>query len=145
MRAFLSTVDFAEVGPARFTAPDFRPGTVRHVVLFRYRPETTAAQADEVLRRFRALRDAPRPDGRLTIRSLEAGRQENGEGAGGGFDHGFVVTFGSEGDRNHYIGAPVLTDPAHIDPVHAEFKAFAGPFIAEALVWDVVEGQAVSG
>jgi hypothetical protein len=130
----------ADVGVQEFTARDFRPGLVRHVVLFRYRDEVTAAQKEEVLRRFRALADSPRPDGRPYVVSIEAGVQTSGEGAGGGFEHGIVVTFASEGDRNFYVGTPVVDDPAHQDPEHARFKEFVRPLLAEGgvLVFDVV-------
>nr|WP_246314766.1 Dabb family protein [Kineococcus aurantiacus] len=126
----------AEVGVAAFTARDFRPGLVRHVVLFRYRPEVDADQREEVLRRFRALADSPR-DGAPYIVSIEAGPQTSGEGVDGGFDHGIVVTFASEGDRNHYVGTPVVEDPAFSDPEHARFKEFVGPLLADVLVFDV--------
>ncbi|MEZ0164412.1 Dabb family protein [Kineococcus sp. LSe6-4] len=130
----------AEVGAEEFTARDFRPGLVRHVVLFRYRLEVTAAQKEEVLHRFRALAASRRPDGRPYVVSVEAGPQTSGEGAGGEFEHGIVVTFASEGDRNYYVGAPVVEDPAFQDPEHARFKEFAGPLIADGgvLVFDVV-------
>lgn len=133
------TALLAEVGVERFTARDFRPGLVRHVVLFRYRDEVTPAQKEEVLQRFRALADGPRPDGQPYVVSIEAGEQTSGEGAGGGFEHGIVVTFASEGDRNFYVGTPVVDDPAHSDPAHAEFKGFVGPLLADdgVLVFDV--------
>ena len=129
----------AEVGAQEFTARTFRPGVVRHVVLFRYREEVSAAQKEEVLTRFRALAHSPRPDGRPYVVSIEAGEQTSGEDAGGGFEHGIVVTFASEGDRNFYVGAPVVDDPAFQDPEHARFKEFVGPLLAEGgvLVFDV--------
>lgn len=134
------TALLAEVGVEEFTARDFRPGVVRHVVLFRYRDHVTPAQKEEVLQRFRALATSPRPDGRPYVVSIEAGTQTSGEGAGGGFEHGIVVTFASEGDRNFYVGTPVVDDPAHLDPEHARFKEFVGPLLADGgvLVFDVV-------
>jgi hypothetical protein len=129
----------AEVGPATFTARDYRPATVRHVVLFRYRDDVTGEQQQEVLRRFRALADSER-DGERYVVSIEAGEQASGEGAAP-FRHGIVVTFASEGDRNYYVGTPVLDDPAHLDPAHAQFKEFVGPLLHPSdgvLVFDVV-------
>ncbi|GAA4978829.1 Dabb family protein [Kineococcus glutinatus] len=131
----------AAVGAAAFTARDHRPGLVRHIVLFRYRQEVTEAQKAEVLRRFLALADSRRADGERYITSVEAGGQGSGEGAGGGYEHGVVVTFASEGDRNHYVGAPVVEDPAYCDAEHAAFKEFVGPLLhpdGGALVFDVV-------
>jgi hypothetical protein len=126
----------ADVGVETFTARDFRPGLVRHVVLFRYRPEVDEAQKGEVLRRFRGLATSPR-DGAPYVVSIEAGEQTSGEGAGGGFEHGIVVTFASEGDRNFYVGTPVVADPEFFDPEHARFKEFVGPLLADVLVFDV--------
>jgi hypothetical protein len=133
----------AAVGPREFTARDYRPGLIRHVVLFRYRDEVTADTKDEVLRRFLDLASSTR-DGSRYIVSIEAGPQGSGEGNGGGFEHGIVVTFASEGDRNHYVGTPVVTDPAYSDPRHAAFKEFVGPLLAQdgVLVFDVVEARA---
>jgi hypothetical protein len=108
-------------------------------VLFRYREEVTPAQKAEVLTRFRALADSWRADGQPYVVSIEAGEQTSGEGAGGGFEHGIVVTFASEGDRNHYVGTPVVDDPAFQDAAHAAFKEFVGPLLAEGgvLVFDL--------
>ncbi|WP_432542932.1 Dabb family protein [Kineococcus sp. SYSU DK002] len=125
-----------ELDVATITARGFRPGLVRHVVLFRYRDEVGAEQRQEVLTRFRALAASPR-DGEPYVVSLEAGEQTSPEGAGGGFEHGIVVTFASEGDRNYYVGDPVAPDPAHHDPEHARFKEFVGPLLADVLVFDV--------
>lgn len=127
------------VGVERFTAPDYAPGDIVHVVLFRFAPEVDAAAKAEVERRFRALQSEPDRDRGRYILSIEAGTQASGEGAGGGFELGFVVRFASEGDRNYYVGAPVQTDPAFFDPAHAAFKEFVGPLVADVLVYDIVD------
>lgn len=139
----LSTLrqELADVGVERFTARDHRPGLVRHVVLLAYRDDVTAEQKADVLRRFRALAYAPHTDGEPYILSVEAGEQDNGEGVGGGFEHGVVVTFASRGDRNYYVGEPVVDDPRFFDAEHAAFKELLGPLLAEGsrgvLVFDV--------
>jgi hypothetical protein len=117
------------IGPAAFTARDYRPGLVRHVVLFRYRTDVTRAERREVVRRFLALRQQCRRGGWPYIVSIEQGGQISGEAAGGPFEQGFVVTFRSEGDRNYYVGQPVVTDAAYYDPAHEAFKAFVGPLL----------------
>lgn len=128
------------VGVREFTARSYRPGLVRHVVLFRYRDGTSPQQRAEVLRRFLALADSVRDDGERYVVSIEAGEQTSGEGSGRGFEHGVVVTFASEGDRNYYVGTPVVDDARSYDPEHARFKEFVGPLLAEdgVLVFDVV-------
>jgi hypothetical protein len=124
------------VGAERFTARDYNPGTVVHVVLFRLRPEVDDDARAELVRRFRALESEPDDERGRYIVSLEAGAQNGGEGHDAGFELGFVLRFASEGDRNYYVGEPVQTDPRFFDPAHARFKEFAGPLIENVLVFD---------
>jgi hypothetical protein len=62
--------------------------------------------------------------GRRYIASIESGVQNSPEGLHRGLEHGFIVTFESEGDRNYYLGEPLITNPACYDPIHHEFKRF---------------------
>jgi hypothetical protein len=136
--------ELAEVGIEAFTAREYKPGHVIHIVLFRFKPEVAEADVREVADRFIGLADAPRNDGAPYIVAIEAGAQNSGEVAGSdGFEIGFVVTFASMGDRNYYVGEPVHTDPRHLDGAHAAFKAFVGPLLATdgALVFDFTPGQ----
>ncbi|WP_233549088.1 Dabb family protein, partial [Clavibacter lycopersici] len=92
----------------------------------------------------RGLADSRHPDGSGPyIRSLHAGRQSSPEGVGRGFELGFVLTFSSEGDRNLYLGEPLIADPACIDAQHAAFKDLVGPLLAPdphgVLVFDFTE------
>jgi hypothetical protein len=124
------------------TDPGFRPGDLVHIVLFRLRDDATDEDRREVDRRFRALADSER-DGRRYIRSIRSGPQISPEGAGHGFELGFVVEFGSEGDRNWYLGRPFVAEGADFDEEHDAFKAFVGPLLAPeggALVFDLVDG-----
>lgn len=128
------------IGVEAFTAPSYRPGLIRHIVLFRLQSEATPAQRDGVTQRFLQLQDACRRHGEPYILSIETGAQSSGEGADGGFEQGFVVTFGSEGDRNYYVGTPVVTDAHYYDPAHSAYKeSLAGlllPGPAGVLVFD---------
>ncbi|WP_231854133.1 Dabb family protein [Gluconacetobacter diazotrophicus] len=127
----------AQVGVAAFTAPDFRPGLVRHMVLFRFQKAVTPFQKAEIARRFLELAvDSRRPDGRPLVLSIESGIQDSGEGQDEGYEMGFLVSFASEGDRNYYVGRPVVTAPGFFDPAHDAFKAFASPYLAGAMVFD---------
>ena len=130
--------ELTEVGVDRFTARDYRVGRIVHVVLFRYRPDVSQAEKDEVLTRFLALADTQRA-GEPYIESIVGGPPMGGESAEAGFEYGFVLTFASAGDRNYYVGEPVISDPRFVDPVHADFKRFVGPFLAPGgvLVFDV--------
>jgi hypothetical protein len=135
---------------AQLTARDHVPGLVHHVVLFRLHDDAAPGSHDEVARRFRALADSPHPDGTGPyIRSLHAGPQSSPEGVARGFELGFVLTFSSEGDRNLYLGEPLISDPARIDAQHAAFKEFVGPLLAPdphgVLVFDFTEGAPGGG
>ncbi|GBR02793.1 Dabb family protein [Acetobacter oeni] len=126
-----------EVGTARFTSAGFRPGTVRHMVMFRLRPDVTATQRATVINGFRDLvKLSKRPDGTPVIQSLETGIQDSGEGADQGLELGFLVTFRSQGDRNFYVGTPTVTDPAFFDPAHERYKERVAPFLKQAVVFD---------
>ncbi|GBQ84535.1 hypothetical protein AA0535_0522 [Asaia krungthepensis NRIC 0535] len=127
----------AQVGLAQFTAANWRPGLLRHVVMFRYKSGTTAAMRAEITMRFlRLAQDSRRPDGSHPVKSIEMGVQNSGEGADAGLQQAFIVTFASEGDRNFYVGKPVIMDPAWFDPAHEAFKNFAAPSIDKVVVFD---------
>lgn len=123
------------VGVDRFTAPDYRAGRVLHIVLFAFVDGVTDAQRADVIKRFLALAETER-SGHPYIRSIEAGVQLSGEAATNGFELGFVVTFDSLGDRNFYVGEPIVTDPSFFDGTHAEFKRFVGPLLRSVQVFD---------
>lgn len=132
-------LELAEVGAARFTARDYRPGLVTHSVFFKLLPGVGADARESVLQRFLSLRDSTRDDGETYISSVEGGTQVSAEDHDPvGFDLGFVMTFASLGDRNYYVGTPVVTDPQYFDPVHAAFKDFVSSMVAPGgvLVFD---------
>ena len=118
--------ELLSVGVERFTAPDYRPGTVTHIVLFRYAPD---ADRDLVRHRFHALAASSR------IVSIVSGPQASAESTT--FDDVFIVTFDSLGDRNFYVGEPVVTDERFYDSEHHAFKQFVGPHLAAVEVFDL--------
>jgi Stress responsive A/B Barrel Domain len=111
------------------TAPDYRPGLLRHIVLFQYAEATTPEQRQELEERFHALSKSKR-QGKRYIASIESGVQNSPEGLHRDLERGFIVTFESEGDRNYYLGEPFITNPACYDPAHHEFKRFAGQYLS---------------
>lgn len=113
---------------AALTATDYRPGIVRHIVLFRYRDSTTRAQRQEIGKRFHALAASPR-NGERYIISIESGLQNSLEGHHHGLEHGFIVTFKSEGDRNYYVGTPLIRNSQFYDAAHGDFKRFLAPHL----------------
>ena len=127
----------AEVGPARFTAPDFHPGNVRHMVMFRFRQSATPEQRHQVTEHFLALaKESRRPDHSPVVVSIETGVQNSGESSDLGLERAYLVTFRSEGDRNFYVGQPVVADSHYFDAAHEAFKTFAKPYLAKVVVFD---------
>jgi hypothetical protein len=122
----------AEVGAETFVSRGHRPGTIRHIVLFRFRPTALVAEVDAVTARFLSLADECVRDGEPYIVSIETGPQISTEGAGEGFDRAFLLTFASEGDLNYYLGRPAVDGPGMFDPAHDAFKDFVGPVLDTA-------------
>ena len=76
---------------------------LRHIVMYKFKPETTPAQIQEVIDAFAGL-----PKKIDTIVGFEAGSNVSKEGKSEGFTHVFVVTFRNEQDLANY-----LVHPAH--------------------------------
>jgi hypothetical protein len=94
---------------------------LRHVVLFGLKPGAGGAQADELVARFRALRDlVPGVDG------FEWGVDVSPEGLGQGHSRCFTLTFASEAARDAYL----------VHPHHKAFVEWIGPVVEKALVVD---------
>jgi lysophospholipase L1-like esterase len=94
---------------------------LRHVVLFRYKPETTPAQLDEINRAFQDLQQQI-PE----IRGFERGTNNSPEGLAKGFTHGYLITFESEADRDAYLP----------HPAHKKFVELLGGKLEEPFVFD---------
>lgn len=133
------------VGPRGFVDQNYKVGVVRHIVLFRYMETVSKQERQEITMRFLALRGSLR-NGAPYIVSIEEGAQNSGEMADGGFEQAFAVTFSSQGDRNYYVGQPVVSNPDFYDPAHQEFKEFVGEFLAPGgvLVFDYAVSQVAS-
>ncbi|MGC4002673.1 MAG: Dabb family protein [Pirellulales bacterium] len=85
------------------SAADPAPKTkvLRHVVMYEFKPECTAAQIQEVIDAFGGL--PKKIDG---IVGYEAGRNVSPEGKSDGLTHVFVVTFQDEAARDAYLKHP---------------------------------------
>ncbi|MBH3035810.1 Dabb family protein [Serratia marcescens] len=129
-----------EIGAKAFTEHHYNPGVIKHIVIFRYKHGIMKEQKKDVARKFLQLQSSTRlGDKDPYIISIVTGSQNSGEKASMGFEQAFIVTFGSEGDRNYYVGTPVVNDPVYYDQNHAEFKKFVEPLLAEkngVLVFD---------
>jgi hypothetical protein len=99
---------------------------LRHVVLFRWKPETSAEKIREIEEAFRAL-----PAKIPQVTGFEWGRDVSVGGFSQGYTHCFVVSFASETDRDIY--AP--------HPDHAAFIALSRPHVDGLLVVDYFAGS----
>ncbi|MGQ5837771.1 Dabb family protein [Serratia sp. IR-2025] len=128
------------IGNSAFTAEDYKPGLLKHIVLFRYKKNVTPSKKYAVVNRFLALRQSIRPGASSPyILSIVEGMQNSGEGVDGGFEQGFIVTFKSEGDRNYYVGKPLVDTEGDYDEAHDAFKQFVAPLLSDdngVLVFD---------
>jgi len=94
---------------------------LRHVVLFKFKDGTPAADIKKVEDAFRAL-----PTQIREIKSLEWGTNNSPEGLNQGFTHCFFVSFASEQDRAVYLP----------HPAHKAFGALLQPYLDKVLVID---------
>ena len=96
-------------------------GSLRHVVMFRFKNGTGEEQIGTIAQDFADLK-AHIPE----IREFEWGRNVSVEGRDQGLTHIFCVTFSSIGGREAYR--------AH--PAHCAFADFIRPFVEKAVVLD---------
>ncbi len=94
---------------------------LRHVVLFKFKETSSAADVKKVEDAFRAL-----PQKIKEIKSFEWGTNNSPEGLAQGFTHCFFVTFSSEKDRSAYLP----------HPAHSAFVDVLKPHLDKVLVID---------
>ena len=94
---------------------------LRHVVLFKFKEETTVADIKKVEAAFSAL-----PSKIPEIKSYEWGTDNSPEGLAKGFTHCFFLTFDSEEGRAVYLP----------HPDHKAFGAVLTPHLEDVLVLD---------
>lgn len=98
-----------------------RTPELRHVVIFKFKPEVTAAQLDEINLAFQNLKNAI-PE----VKDFERGINNSPEGLNKGFTHCYVITFASETDRDAYLP----------HPAHKKFVELIGGKLEEPFVFD---------
>ncbi len=94
---------------------------LRHVVLFSFKPGSSAADIKKVEDAFRAL-----PSKIPEIKGLEWGLNNSPEGLNQGFTHCFFLTFDSEKGREIYLP----------HPAHKAFGSVLKPHLEKVLVVD---------
>jgi hypothetical protein len=96
-------------------------GSLRHVVLFKFKPEATKEQIDEIVAGFQQL--PKKIDG---ITAFEWGTDNSPEGFNEGFTHCFVVSFKDAKSRDTYLP----------HQAHRDFVAILLPRLEKVLVVD---------
>ncbi|CAA7386018.1 Dabb family protein [Chryseobacterium fistulae] len=99
-----------------------------HWTLFRFKPNVTQSQKQEVIDGFLALKNSKK-DGSPYIKFIEYGYQNSKEGADRGYEVGFRISFASEADRDYFEGKPFQTAPGTFDPMHDAYRTFAEKFL----------------
>jgi hypothetical protein len=97
------------------------PKILRHVVLFKFKDNATAANIKTVEDAFLLL-----PSKIKSIKNFEYGTNNSPEKLNEGLTHCFFVSFASEKDRDDYL----------VDPTHKAFVEILKPFLDKAVVVD---------
>ena len=101
-------------------------GTLRHVVLFKFKDGTTPQQVKAIEDRFRAL-----PKRIPSIIDFEWGTDVSAENKADGFTHCFLVTFADAAGRSTYLP----------HAAHQEFVQFLLPSLDKVLVIDYIAAR----
>jgi len=102
MRSIVTWLAIFSVSGAVLTAFGLQSAVpVRHVVVFKYKSGTSAAQIQQVTNEFRALKD--RIPG---ITAFEHGVNNSPEGKNLGFTHVYLMTFTDAKARDAYLPHP---------------------------------------
>ena len=94
---------------------------LRHVVLFKFKDDATAADVKKVETAFKKL-----PSQIKEIKGFEWGTNNSPENLNQGFTHSFFLSFNSEEDRAVYLP----------HPAHKAFGAVLTPYLDKVLVID---------
>jgi hypothetical protein len=111
----------AESVNAQTTTSSGSGKALRHVVMFKFKETSSAADIAKVETAFAGLsKSIP------LIKSFEWGTNNSPENLNQGLTHCFLASFASEKDRDAYL----------IHPKHVEFTKIAGPHIDKVTVVD---------
>ena len=118
----LSVALLAMVLPARpVVAQPASAHALMHVVTFKFKASATKPQIDSVVAAFKALKTTI-----PTIRQFSWGTNVSPENLNKGFTHAFVLSFGSDRDRDAYL----------VHPDHVAFGRLLSPILDDVFVID---------
>jgi hypothetical protein len=98
--------------------------SVQHIVLFKFKPETTPEKVKEIVAAFEAL-----PSKIKEIKGFKWGTNNSPENLNKGLTHAFILTFDSEKDRDAYLP----------HPAHKAFGGIVGAWLADVTVVDFTD------
>ena len=101
-----------------------KKATLQHIVLFKFKPETTPEKVAEIIAAFEAL-----PSKIKEIKGFKWGTNNSPEKLDKGLTHAFILTFDSAADRDAYLP----------HPAHKEFGKIVGPYLADVTVVDFMD------
>ena len=99
---------------------------LNHVVLIKFKGSATPEQIKKVEDAFAALKEKV-----PGVTSLRYGTNVSPEKKNKGYTHAFVLTFGSDKDRDGYL----------VHPEHKAFGKVLGPVLEDVLVIDFWSGE----
>jgi hypothetical protein len=94
---------------------------MQHIVLVKFKPETTAEKIDEVFSVIAELQN--KIDG---IENFQGGPYSSHEGLNQGYTHGFIMTFADAAARDAYLP----------HPEHEVAKSAVFPFVEAVVSFD---------
>ena len=118
--AFILITSF-HVVMAQTAADKNSKALLRHVVLFKYKDQSTAADVKKIEQAFREL-----PSKINLIKDFEFGVNNSPENLNQGLTHCYFLSFSSAKDRDAYL----------VHPAHKAFTDIAGPHIDKVTVVD---------
>jgi hypothetical protein len=126
MMAFmlLSVTSHAHLLTGDPPAKKMKTNSVQHIVLFKFKPETTPEKVKEIVAAFEAL-----PSKISQIKDFKWGTNNSPEKLDKGLTHAFILTFDSEKDRDAYLP----------HPAHKAFGGVVGAWLADVTVVDFTD------
>ncbi len=120
--AFTATLTRVDARPpGKKVSSPTKSAMVQHIVLFKFKPETTPEKIAEIVAAFEAL-----PSKIKEIKDFKWGTNNSPENLNKGLTHAFILTFDSEKDRDAYLP----------HPAHKAFGNILGSSLADVTVVD---------
>lgn len=122
--SLLTITTYAHTPTGKPPVKKMKSSSVQHIVLFKFKPETTAEKVKEIVAAFEAL-----PSKISQIKGFKWGTNNSPENLNKGLTHAFILTFDNEKDRDAYLP----------HPAHKAFGGIVGPWLAEVTVVDFTD------